>query len=50
MTIEKVEELTGGMPFDRIEEVIDPAELVAISDSYKNAAGYSLEKVARGDK
>jgi len=48
--IEKVEELTGGMPFNRIEEVIDPAELVAISDSYKNAAGYSLEKVARGDK
>ena len=43
--IEKVEELTGGEPFGRLEDVIDPAELVAISDSYKNTAGYSLEKV-----
>jgi 5-methylphenazine-1-carboxylate 1-monooxygenase len=43
--IEKVEELTGGEPFARLEDIIDPAELVAISESYKNTAGYSLEKV-----
>ena len=45
--IEKVEELTGGEPFERLEDVIDPAELVAISESYKNTAGYSLTAVKR---
>jgi 5-methylphenazine-1-carboxylate 1-monooxygenase len=44
--IEKVEELTGGEPFERLEDIIDPTELVAISESYKNTAGYSLEKVS----
>jgi hypothetical protein len=43
--IAKVEELTGGEPFERLEDIIDPAELIAISESYKNTAGYSLEKV-----
>ncbi|NKB20254.1 MAG: flavin-dependent oxidoreductase [Alphaproteobacteria bacterium] len=43
--IEKVEELTGGEPFEKLEDIIDPAQLVAISESYKNTAGYSLEKV-----
>ena len=46
--IETVETLTGGAPFERLEDVIDPAELVAISDRYKNIAGYSLDKVGRG--
>lgn len=45
--IETVENLTGGEPFDRIEDVIDPAELAAISDRYKDIAGYSLESVGR---
>ena len=40
--IETVEELTHGEPFDRIEDVIDPAELAAISNRYKDIAGYSL--------
>ena len=43
--IAKVEELTGGEPFERLEDIIDPAELIAISEIYKNTAGYSLEKV-----
>jgi len=41
--IETVENLTGGEPFNRIEDVIDPAELAAISDRYKDVANYSLE-------
>lgn len=45
--IETVENLTGGAPFDRIEDVIDPAELAAISDRYKDIARYSKE-AARG--
>ena len=43
--IEKVDQLTGGEPFDRIEDIIDPAELAAISDRYKNLAAYSLDAV-----
>ena len=39
--IETVERLTGGQPFERIEDVIDPAELAAISDRYKDVARYS---------
>jgi 2-polyprenyl-6-methoxyphenol hydroxylase-like FAD-dependent oxidoreductase len=41
--IETVENLTGGAPFDRIEDVIDRAELAAISDRYKDIARYSKE-------
>ena len=41
--IETVENLTGGAPFDQIEDVIDPAELAAISDRYKEIALYSKE-------
>ena len=41
--IETVENLTGGAPFDQIEDVIDPAELAAISDRYKDIALYSKE-------
>ncbi len=39
--INTVEELTGGKPFERIEDVIDPEELRRISESYKSVAGYS---------
>ena len=41
--IETVDNLTGGAPFERIEDVIDPAELAAISDRYKDIARYSKE-------
>ena len=40
--IETVDNLTGGAPFDRIEDVIDPAELAAISDRYKEVAAYTV--------
>lgn len=46
--IETVENLTGGAPFDRIEDVIDPAELAAISDRYKEIARYSKEAASGG--
>jgi 2-polyprenyl-6-methoxyphenol hydroxylase-like FAD-dependent oxidoreductase len=45
--IETVDKLTGGDPFDRIEDVIDPAELAAISDRYKNIARYTLDGTRR---
>ncbi len=45
--IETVEALTGGEPFERIEDVIDPGELAAISDRYKDIARYSLKSVGR---
>jgi len=43
--IEIVDKLTDGEPFDRIEDVIDPTELEAISDRYKNIARYSLDSM-----
>ena len=43
--IEAVDELTGGEPFSSIEDVIDPEELAAISDRYKNVARYSQDLV-----
>lgn len=35
-----VYERSGDRPFDRIEDIIAPEELVAISNSYKSVAGY----------
>ena len=43
--IEIVDELTGGEPFEAIEDVIDPEELAAISDRYKKVAQYSQDLV-----
>lgn len=40
--IMKVDELTGGKPFDKLEEVISPDELRRLSDEYKEIAGFSL--------
>ena len=40
--IETVERLTQGKPFERIEDVISGAELAAISDRYKEVAGYDI--------
>jgi 2-polyprenyl-6-methoxyphenol hydroxylase-like FAD-dependent oxidoreductase len=36
---------TGDRPFERIEDVVDPAELRAISDQYKQVAGFSQDAV-----
>ena len=43
--IREVVRRTGDKPFGRIEDVISTEELAAISDKYKDVAGYSLEQV-----
>ncbi len=45
--INRVEELSGGRPFQRIEDIIDPAELKAISGRYARTAGYDLDSMKR---
>jgi 2-polyprenyl-6-methoxyphenol hydroxylase-like FAD-dependent oxidoreductase len=40
--IMKVDELTGGKPFGKLEDVISPGELRKLSDEYKEIAGFSL--------
>ncbi len=37
---------SGDKPFRRIEDIIDPADLAAISDSYKKVAGYDKQTLA----
>ena len=43
--IETVDKLTGGHPFEDIEDVIDPKELAAISNRYQKIAQYSHDLV-----
>jgi len=43
----KVEELTGGQPFENIDDVISQDELRAISEHYKQVAGFSLQQAER---
>ena len=43
--IETVDKLTGGEPFEDIEDVIDPNELAAISNRYQKIAQYSHDLV-----
>ena len=45
--IETVERRTGGQPFGRIEDVVSQAELAAISDRYKEVAGYDIDSANR---
>jgi len=40
--IMKVDELTGGKPFGKLEDVITAEELRRLSDEYKEIAGFSL--------
>jgi 2-polyprenyl-6-methoxyphenol hydroxylase-like FAD-dependent oxidoreductase len=40
----KVDELTGGAPFDDIDDVISQQELREISERYKQVAGFSLRE------
>jgi hypothetical protein len=37
---------TGDKPFDRIEDVISEEELRALSDNYKQVAGYDHRSLA----
>jgi 2-polyprenyl-6-methoxyphenol hydroxylase-like FAD-dependent oxidoreductase len=41
--IMKADELSGGKPFGRIEDLISQDELRRISDDYKRIAGFALE-------
>lgn len=43
--LREVYERTGDKPFAQIEDVISPAELTAITDSYKKVAGYDRDKL-----
>jgi 2-polyprenyl-6-methoxyphenol hydroxylase-like FAD-dependent oxidoreductase len=43
----RVEELTGDRPFDRLEDYITQDELRALSDQYKQIAGYSIEQLGK---
>jgi 2-polyprenyl-6-methoxyphenol hydroxylase-like FAD-dependent oxidoreductase len=40
--ITKVDELTGGRPFERIEDIVSHDELRQISERYKRVAGFAL--------
>jgi hypothetical protein len=41
--LREVYERTGDKPFERIESVISPQELVAFTDRYKKVAGYDKQ-------
>ncbi|HTH79294.1 MAG TPA: flavin-dependent oxidoreductase [Ramlibacter sp.] len=45
--IMKVDELTGGKPFGKLEDVIGEDELRELSDEYKRVAGFSLDALKR---
>jgi 2-polyprenyl-6-methoxyphenol hydroxylase-like FAD-dependent oxidoreductase len=45
--LREIYERTGDKPFERIEKVISPAELKAISDRYKGIAGYDKSTLQR---
>ena len=38
---------TGDKPFERIEDVISPEELRALSEGYKRVAGYDKETLEK---
>lgn len=46
--LREVFERTGDKPFADINDVISPAELAAITDSYKRVAGYDKDKLKAG--
>ena len=41
----KVEELTGDRPFENLDDYITQEELRALSDRYKQVAGYSIDQL-----
>lgn len=43
----RVEELTGDKPFQNLDDFITQDELRALSDQYKQVAGYSLDQLGR---
>jgi 2-polyprenyl-6-methoxyphenol hydroxylase-like FAD-dependent oxidoreductase len=47
--LREVWQRSGDKPFDRIEDLISNAELVAMSERYKRVAGFEREALARRD-
>jgi 2-polyprenyl-6-methoxyphenol hydroxylase-like FAD-dependent oxidoreductase len=45
--LQTVHELTGGKPFTRIEDVISREELQAVSNRYKQVAGFSVNALSQ---
>jgi 2-polyprenyl-6-methoxyphenol hydroxylase-like FAD-dependent oxidoreductase len=45
--LQKIHELTGGKPFDKIEDVISREALAEISNNYKNVAGLNKDALNR---
>lgn len=45
--IETVEEMSGGKPFKRLEDVVPHQDLVAMLERYKKIASYDIESVNR---
>src|SRR5262249_8898254 len=43
----RVEELTGDRPFDNLDDYITQEELRALSDRYKQVAGYGIDQLQR---
>jgi hypothetical protein len=46
--LREVYERTGDRPFDRIDAVISAQELAALSERYKQVAGYDLKDKRQG--
>ena len=48
--LKAVHERTGDRPFENIAEVITPQEMAAMSDRYKQVAGYDRESLSSGTR
>jgi hypothetical protein len=46
--LREIYERTGEQPFERIEAVISPKELAALSERYKQVAGYDRPTLQGG--
>jgi hypothetical protein len=44
--LQEVYRRTGDKPFESIDSVISPEELAALSNNYKQIAGYSREQIS----
>ena len=45
--VDTVEKMSGGRPFERIEDVIAPAELRKLFENYQKVAGYHVDVVGK---
>jgi hypothetical protein len=45
--VDTVEKMSGGKPFERIEDVIAPGELRKLFENYQKVAGYHVDVVGK---